>query len=142
MTIKASRIICLCILIGMSAMDIKTREVPVMALAAGNIAAVLYQSIWRKEDLISIAGGTAIGVLFLVAGRLTKESIGYGDGLGIMALGIYLGLWKLLEVLSGVFFILALGSIIILCKKRMARNCTLPLYPFLTTGYVIWLAMG
>lgn len=142
MEIEIGRGICLFILIVLSVMDMKIREVPLALLAVVNAAAILYQLIFQNEDFISIAGGAVIGAAFLLIGRFTRESIGYGDGLGILGLGIYLGLWKLLEVLAVAFFLLAFGAIVILCGKKMSRKCALPFYPFLTVGYAVWLVIG
>lgn len=133
---------CLIFLIVLSVTDMKIRQIPALALTAGNAAAVLYQMACRQEDFISIAGGAAVGIVFLLIAKLTRESIGYGDGLGILGLGIYLGFWKLLEVLASAFFLLAVGAAIILGRKKMSRKCALPFYPFLTVGYAAWLVIG
>lgn len=142
MIVEISRGICLFLLIVMSMTDMKIRKIPFVVLAAGNAVAGLYQLVFRQEDMISIAGGAMVGIIFLIAGRLTGESIGYGDGMGILGLGIYLGFWKLLEVLVGAFFFLAIGAVVALCRKKMSRKCALPFYPFLTAGYAVWLVIG
>ena len=120
---EISRMICFGILAGMSVLDIASRKVPVKAL-------------------LILAAGAAVGVLFIFMSKVTKEGIGYGDSLGIFVLGMYLGVWSLLEVLSGAFFLLAISAAVLLAGKRMSRKCALPFYPFLTIGYALWMIGG
>ena len=72
----------------------------------------------------------------------------------ILLLGIYLGIWKLLIVLSGAFFLLTLAAVVLLSyysirgkgmaqgtvgMKKISRKYALPFYPFLTCGYILYL---
>ena len=123
-----------------SVMDICFRKIPVKMLITANVSVIVYQLIWHKENLILLIGAVIVGGLFFVLSRATKEGVGYADSWGILCLGIYLGLWNLIEVLAGAFFLLALGAVFLLCKRRMKRNAALPFYPFLTAGYVLWMA--
>lgn len=135
---EISQMICLGILVIISVIDTKWRKIPVCILAGMIIGALAYQCFWCKGDIVLIVGGIAVGGVFLIVSRITKEGMGYGDSLGILGLGIYLGLWKLLEILAGAFFLLALSGIFVLAAKRMSRKCALPFYPFLTAAYMVW----
>ena len=135
---EVSHIVCMGILILASAIDIKYRKIPVWILSGIIVAAFFYQSLWGGEDVVLIAGGAAVGAAFLLISRVTKEAVGYGDSLGILGLGIYLGLWGLVEILAGAFFMLALCGAFVLAVKRMSRKCALPFYPFLAAAYAIW----
>lgn len=67
---------------------------------------------------LSVAGGLS-GILFLWISKITNEAIGYGDSLAILILGIYLGIWGLLEVLMTAFFILGIiGLICVVIKEK------------------------
>ena len=136
---KADQAVCLGILIIVSAIDIKCRKIPVGILASMNVGALIFFFFCRGEDVALIAGGMAIGIVFLTISRITKEGVGYADSLGILGMGIYLGLWKLFEVLAGAFFLLALCAMIVLARKKMSRKIALPFYPFLTASYIFWL---
>lgn len=137
---KADQMVCLGILVIVSAIDIKYRKIPAEILAAINVGAFLFQCLCHKEDAALVAGGIVTGIMFLLISKVTGEGVGYGDSLGILGLGIYLGLWKLFEVLAGAFFLLALCAIIVLVRKKMSRKMSLPFYPFLTIAYVFWMA--
>lgn len=125
-----------CILLILSWEDIRTHRVPVKLLICSNIAAVMYHLFFRQMNIWVMIGGAGVGGLFLLLSRVTKEGIGYGDSWAILILGIYLGIWKLIEVLCVTFAVLGLFSAVILCRRKMSRKCTLPFFPFLAGGYL------
>ena len=132
-----TEMICLGILVLLSYIDIKKREVPIQMLLAAAAGENLYHIMYREQDIWLLLGGATVGFLFLGISFITRESLGYGDSWGIVILGVYLGLWRLLEVLFGAFFLSGVISAVLLCKKKMSRKSTLPFYPFLTCGYVL-----
>ena len=134
-----SEIICLGSLAGLSISDLYYRKVPGEILAMGAVGALTYQICLRQENIWVLGGGAAIGLLFLFVSRITREKLGYGDSLAILILGVYLGIWNLLWVLSGAFAFLLGGSIIALGRKKMSRKYALPFFPFLMVGYVLYL---
>lgn len=64
------------------------------------LMALLGNLIFGYQSVISMAGGIAIGIIVLIYGLITKEGIGYGDGIMFMCLGTVLGLHKI----SGYYF--------------------------------------
>lgn len=121
--------------------DIKSKELPVAFLQAFGIWGIVCNFMLRYQSFKEVLAGIGIGLLFLVIGKLTEEAIGYGDGYGIMILGVFLG-WKMtagivclaliLSALYGVYrIILGKGSM----KERMA------FFPFmfLSAAGGIWL---
>lgn len=134
-----SQWICLLSLAGVSVIDILKRKVPVWTCAVSLIAAVGYQLYKREMSVWVILGGVLIGTLFLLLSKVTREGMGYGDSLGICVLGIYLGGWQLLEVLSTAFFLLFFSAVLLFIKRKNKRNVTIPFYPFLFSGYVVML---
>lgn len=132
-----SQIICLGSLTGLSVTDIYYRKVPGEILAMGAAGTLIYQLYSRSVSPWVLAGGAGVGVLFLLGSKVTREGIGYGDSLAILILGAYMGLWELLKVLSGAFFLLFITSVAGLCMKKMSRKYALPMFPFLTAGYLL-----
>lgn len=127
----------LMILAVVSVIDIRKRRIPRWMCFAGIISAVGYQVVVQNTSIGSIIGGVFVGVCFLGISRLTEEGIGYGDSLGILALGIFFGFWQLLEVLSGAFFILFFAAMVQFITKKRSGKSGLPFYPFLFVGYFI-----
>lgn len=135
-----SRVFCIGILIGLSVLDICVRKISVHSLAVINLAALGYQlcQLYRgKVDLILLAGGIGVGALFLIVSRVTEEGIGYGDSWAVLILGIYLGIWELLETLAGAFLLLAAFSAVCMVVKKMSGKVRIPFLPFLAAGYLV-----
>ena len=137
-----SGMICLLILFVIAVWDIRVRMVPEYMLIIGAVGSVIHHLIYRNMDVWAIAGGIMVGGVFLLVSKLTEEGIGYGDSWVILILGIYLGVYNLLIVLSIAFFLLLCVSILVLWKKKMSRKYTLAFLPFLAAGYLCLLLTG
>ena len=138
---EISQIMCVGILAGLSVVDIRFRRIPVNILILINIMALGYQMFIGQEDSWLVMGGICAGAVFLMISKATREGLGYGDSWGVLIMGIYLGIWGLIEVLTGAFLILAAVSMICLARKKMSRKCRLPFYPFLAAGYILKLLL-
>jgi len=138
---KISEILCVLLLIVLSVRDIQTRKVSGLLLAAAGLASLIYQIAIGEMDWLLIAGGAAVGGIFLFISKVTREGFGYGDSIGIGVLGIFLGFLRILTVLSISFFLLLFVSIPVLWRKKMSKKYSLPFYPFLTAGYLclVWI---
>jgi prepilin signal peptidase PulO-like enzyme (type II secretory pathway) len=124
-------------LVYLSVLDIRTRTIPMEGLIILHILVMIYHGVARQVALPLIIGGVMVGLIFVIISRITREGVGYGDSWMILILGTYLGLWKLLEVLTAAFLGLALMSMIILVLKKMSRDVTVPFIPFLAAGYFL-----
>ena len=138
---RISQIICLGILTGLSVVDIRSRKIPVNILILAGLLVLGYQILAGKEDIRMVLGGICIGAVFLLISKATGEGVGYGDSWAVLILGIYLGMWGLIEVLFAAFLVLAAASVICLGRKKMSRKCRLPFYPFLAVGYFLSILM-
>ena len=139
---KVSQCISMVLLAVLSITDIHSRRIPVIVLISGNLAVLCYQIYIAKEDVFVLAGGIGVGLLFLLVSRVTREGMGYGDSWTILILGIYLGLWKLLEVLLAAFLLLWIAAIIFLSLNKISREYNLPFIPFLAAGYLFSILTG
>lgn len=134
---EIDRYICLGVLVVLSLIDIYKHKVPGHILISGIVCVAAYHLVDHKVPLTVVAGGMGIGGIFLAMSKVTDERIGYGDSLGIMILGAYLGIWKIVEVLMGAFFMLGVCSVLVLCLKKMSKGIAFPFFPFLTAGYAL-----
>ena len=139
---EISQVFCMGILLSLSVIDIHFRRIPVDILVMASIAALVYQGITRQADLWMAAGGAGVGILFLLVSKVTREGFGYGDSWAILALGIYLGLWGVLDGRAGTICLLAAASLICLTAKKMSRKHTIPFIPFLAAGYLLSVLTG
>ena len=136
-------LICLAFLLGISVYDIYFHRISKAVLVLANLLAVFYallQAGTSREELLWAAAGASAGVLLLGIARLTEEAVGYGDGWLVVALGSYLGLWGLVEVLAAAWVLLAVAAAVCLVGKRWSRNAALPMTPFLTARFLLLLA--
>ena len=118
--LSVENLICLAFLLGISVYDVYSRRISRLALALANILAVSYA--------------------LAVDERITGEAVGYGDGWLVMALGIYLGIWSLLEVMAAAWVLLAFAAGLCLIRKKWSRKTALPMTPFITAGFMNLLA--
>ncbi len=133
---------CMLYIMGMSALDIRKKRLPVWMLAAGGVLAMIFQILWKGLPGILIAAGGAVGIVFLAVSWVTEEAFGYGDSILIGILGIYLGFWNLLNLLAVSFFLAAGTAMVVLVKQKFQRKTLLPFVPFLGVGYTVLLIGG
>lgn len=117
--------------------DLRKHRISIL-LTAGIFLAAVISRIWRGE-YAALAAGILPGVLLLGLSWITKESLGYGDGLVQSVLGALLGWKKALEILMGAFFLAAIFSAAALAAHRLGRKSELPFLPFLLSAYLVLL---
>lgn len=120
-----------------AAFDIRHREIPLLWILSG-IAAAAGINIWRiAEGTVTItAAGLSLmpGIFFLFIGFGTKEKIGYGDGLLLLAAGLFLGVYRCFLALSIGLVVSAAAALFLLVLHKADRNSRIPFIPFLLTG--------
>lgn len=86
-----------------------------------------------KEAILGIIPGIAS----LILSYVSKEQIGYGDGLVLILLGMIEGYQKVIFIfLCGIFF-LSIFSGVALCVKKFSKKYKVPFIPFLLAGYLV-----
>ena len=117
--------------------DIKKREIPLILVALGILAA-LGTDLWQiGRGTLSIAdAGFALlpGVFFLMISFCTREKVGYGDGLLLIMTGLCTGL---AQCFLGLCIGLILSSIVVLLLlvlRKAGKNSEIPFAPFLAIG--------
>lgn len=138
--LNVENLICFAFLAGISVYDIYFRKISGLVLFIGSMMAGGY-CLFLSENpwYVSLAGALA-GVLLLGIGYVTDEAVGYGDGWLLGALGAYLGIWRLLEVLVTTWGLLALAAAVCLVKKKWSRKASLPMTPFVAAGFIVFMA--
>lgn len=117
--------------------DIRHREIPLLWNLTG-IAAAAGLEIWRIAEGLSTVAETGLsllpGVSFLLTGFATGEKIGYGDGLILIAAGLFLGIYPCFLALCTGLIVSAAAALILLLFRRAGRNSRIPFAPFLLIG--------
>lgn len=116
--------------------DIRKRQIPVWLLILASVCLSIFRILHWRESTIVWLGGIAVGIVFLIVSKLTDEALGYGDSWMILLLGIYLGVWDLLWLLSIAFLLSAIMAAIVLFKNKWSRKAAFPFVPFLAVSYM------
>ncbi len=122
--------------------DIRKKEVSVKAAGIAAVLAVTLRIAAGEKDLFSWMAGLLPGILVLLVGKVTKEAVGYGDGIAILVCGLFLGAGGCTGcVIIGLFLTFPV-SLVLLVWKKADRKSRMPFLPFLLAGYGIWFLTG
>ncbi len=119
--------------------DIKTKKVSAALAAFMGLAAIVAQAVWHPLSMGNWIAGVLPGMFLLAIGFLTRESVGYGDGIILLVCGSILGFWGCLEVFLLGLFLTFPFSLFLIAGRRADRKKEIPFVPFLLAGYGIWL---
>jgi len=111
-------------LLYLSVEDIRDRQISMTLVAELGGTGLLYSIFTGHRPCLFP------GLLLLLAGLLSEEAIGYGDGWLILAMGAWMGMEELL-------FILFLGTLLGLGFALCFRKREIPLVPFLSAAYFL-----
>jgi len=76
------------------------------------------------------------GIAFIIISRITKESLGYGDGIIVLVMGVYLSIQKLIGSLVLALLLAAIWSIVLLVFFKKRKQEEFPFVPFVLLGYI------
>jgi len=119
--------------------DIKSKELSLRLLLVTAGSGIIFQVWIGVLPLWQWLAGILLGVIVLGVGFATREAIGYGDGLMIGVIGIWLGVAAGIEILFLGLCISACLSALLLTFKKVNRNYRIPFIPFLFLAWLIWL---
>jgi leader peptidase (prepilin peptidase)/N-methyltransferase len=129
--------IMLLLLAGFAAYDLKTKTVPLAAVAAFAVGTLVYR-ICTGTGMAELAAGLVPGAVVLLLAFATRESIGIGDGLVLCVLGMFCG-WRQCLAMFGMALVLSsvLAMVLLACRK-VGRKTELPFLPSLFGGYLLF----
>ena len=135
-----SKIVLLLFLGGAAFVDYRKRELPVIYIGVGFGVGLILRLVIGEPTLLELFLGCLVGAVFLLISGFSREAIGYGDSLMIIATGASLGLIDNVLLMLCALMLAALFSIGLLILKKMKRKDEIPFVPFLLGGYVLLLA--
>ena len=136
------------VLLPAAVVDLREHRIPNKLLLAGLIARVLilgveyiidYKEAWgtTKDALL---GAAIIGAFFLIIMLIFKNSIGMGDVKITALIGLYQGVWGMVNSLFFSLVVSFFTAIVLLITKKKSKKDTIAFGPSLLLGTVI--AMG
>lgn len=119
----------------LSIWDVKHRELPIYFLLAGLLAGLVWGICGGEGWLLFM--GVIPGLLLIFMGFLTKDKVGYGDGIMVIILGLVLGWPDSFVVYMLAQFGILLFAIGLMVVKKVPRDAQIPFAPFLAVGVLI-----
>ncbi len=126
----------------LTVMDIRNKRLNLLFLLSGFLLMTAGFFCKREIHPLLLATGAGVGLVFLLASRVTGESFGYGDSILIMIMGGFLGFWDILSLLTAAFLLAAVFSVIMLVRKKFNRKTAFPFVPFLMIAYTGGIILG
>jgi leader peptidase (prepilin peptidase)/N-methyltransferase len=126
-------------------MDVKTKKLSVEYLVLG---VLLGLGFWIREICLSgIAPLDSLmrvlpGLIFLGYGKVTREKIGYGDGMILLILSAFFGYSRLWAVWIIGILLTALWGGLLWMRKKATRNTALAYLPFLFISHLLLWGMS
>lgn len=114
--------------------DIREKAIPVTFLVAFGIMAVGYVLMEGEGEWRPVLYSLIPGVFLLAVSLCTRESIGYGDGWVVLALGLLTGAEGCFMAVFTGLLLSALFSLVLLAVHKVNGKSRLPFLPFLTIG--------
>lgn len=128
--------ICLIIILGVICVfDIKKKKIPVYMLiilaAAGIISNLTVGEFNIEKRIIAMLPG----IIMIMVSMVTKQQIGYGDGLIILLMGLYINIDDILSIVLSAFLVSSVFAIILMTVFKKKKNFEMAFSPFLLIGY-------
>lgn len=136
------RFIVLFMLIACSKEDILHRRIRVRWLIYFAIAGFLCQLLIKKQSLPVLLPGMVPGFLILIFSVVSQGSIGMGDGMLLMAIGIYLGVVPTVWIIVYAVFLSAFCALFVHFVKKKDKDYEMPFVPFVLVAFLINIVFG
>ena len=124
------------VLFSLAVIDLYRKEVPFAIILILGISVIAARIILGNFSPIYIAG-LSLGAAMLEASFITKEKLGYADGLIILVLGFYFGLNKIIWLMFYASIIMTVVSVYLLVSKKGKMESSVAFIPALFLGYLL-----
>lgn len=128
--------ICLIIILGViCVVDIKRKKIPVYMLIILAAAGIISNFTVGEFDIEKRIIAMLPGMILLIVSMITKQQIGYGDGMIILIMGLYIDIDDILSIVLSSFLLSSIAAIILMMVFKKKKNFEMAFSPFLLIGY-------
>lgn len=120
----------------MAVMDVRKREIPLIP-GVLCVAGVVILQFFGGKDWREWVPGMGIGLMLWCVSKLSRGGIGEGDALVYTVLGLALGFFAAMEVLTISLAMAALAGVIIMIWHRVGKHYAMPFLPFTALAYAM-----
>jgi leader peptidase (prepilin peptidase)/N-methyltransferase len=124
------------ILMIQSVLDIRSKRLPLWITGIGAGIGIIFLILQGSYNL-SNATALLPGLLCLVIARVSREAIGYGDGLLLVMMGFYLKVSVLLGVCLWAITLAGIVALFLLATKKRKGKQEIPFVPFIFVGFIL-----
>lgn len=119
--------------------DAKKKAVPKIFLLIWGMVSVIYfiLEIFNGQNILGMLVGIIPGVVALVLSVISREQIGFGDGLILLCVGCIQDIKEVLCMLFFSFVFLTITLMLLLVIRRVGRASRVPFVPFMFIGQLI-----
>ena len=115
-------------------MDFKYKEIPLWFTLLGGVVGIVI-CVREERTVFELLVSCLPGLVVIFFSWMTKEIIGYGDGIVLLVMGFYLSLSQVLSVGMFAVFIAGIVALILLTIFQKRGSYRIPFIPFLTLAY-------
>ncbi|MBQ2900481.1 MAG: prepilin peptidase [Agathobacter sp.] len=117
-------------------MDFKYKEIPLWFTLLGGVVGIVI-CVREERTVFEVLVSCLPGLVVIFFSWMTKEIIGFGDGIVLLVMGFYLSLSQVLSVGMFAVFIAGIVALILLTVFQKGGSYRIPFIPFLTLAYGI-----
>ena len=118
--------------------DWKRKEIPTVLLGITAIVGIGCCFV-ENRSLVELACACIPGLTVLCFARMSKESIGYGDGLLILEMAFFLSCKEVIVINMMAFGVGGVVALFLVSVYRKTGKAEIPFVPFLALSYGIWM---
>lgn len=115
--------------------DIRTKEIPMWISLCFGGCSFLY-SVCNQRDWMCIGLALIPGVICLLLGYVTRQAVGYGDGILLCALGMLYSVEELVHMCMIAIFAAGMVGLVLLVVFKKKGSYEIPFVPFLFIGWL------
>ncbi len=134
------KILILIIMIVSSIEDIRKKEVPIweiIACGAVSLLSICFDAYANRFDFLGLSLSLIPGCLMIMGSFVSRQQLGYGDGLLVLFAGPALGFFGMGIGIVVAFFASSVVSGGLILFKRAGRKSVIPFVPFIAFGLVV-----
>ena len=118
----------------MAVIDHRYKKIPVMPGVVCMVFVALAQVV-AGSPVREWLPGVGIGLFLLIVSRMSRGSIGAGDGLVYLVTGLALGFFRNLELLVISLLFASLAGLGLMVFRKVGRKYAMPFVPFTAVAY-------
>ena len=120
--------------------DFRTKELPLWITIVLGSCGLIY-SLYIKREGWDMIFALLPGLFCLVIGYITRQSVGYGDGILIGVLGLFYTWKEIFEICSIAIMVAGFVGLILLVIFKKNGKYEIPFIPFLFLGWCLFYGM-